>query len=594
MRASEIAKLLANDALSICRELYPNGQKDGLEYVIGSLEGESGKSLKIHLSGAKAGVWKDFAGEDGGDLIGLIMRSKQLNLPAACKFALDFLGIEGDDNPNFKTTTNKSYQRPKINPDSTFNDEALNYLTTERKLNLAHLNAFKVYTKGNNYCFPSYIDGEVIRVKSISTKRDDNGKKIINTSKDSEPCLFGWQTYSGTEREVIICEGEIDAITWHQYGFFALSVPNGAQGMSWIECEWDRLERFDEIYISYDMDKVGEKSSLELISRLGNERCKLVNLPYKDANECLQKGISLSSMRNCISKAATRDPEELKDCVIFWEKTFNIIHPTDEKEEGLEIGFEKAKGKILLRPHELSLWTGISGHGKSMLLGQIAIEAMKEAKCLISSFEMKPERTLARMVKQATKQDKPADQLIMKTFGEWAGKIYIYDVYGQAEINKMISVMEYAYKRYGISFYIIDSLMMLNVLGDDYNGQAGFVKKLLAFKEQYKVHVNLVVHPRKKMNELEMIGKLDIKGSSDISNLADNIFSVHRNKTKEQLRQKQYINALTELERGKLQDLEFRGDIVLKCEKQRHGNWEGDIELWYNNLTHRYREFIHE
>jgi len=155
-------------------------------------------------------------------------------------------------------------------------------------------------------------------------------------------------------------------------------------------------------------------------------------------------------------------------------------------------------------------------------------------------------------------------------------------------------VMEYAYKRYGISFYIIDSLMMLNVLGDDYNGQAGFVKKLLAFKEQYKVHVNLVVHPRKKMNELEMIGKLDIKGSSDISNLADNIFSVHRNKTKEQLRQKQYINALTELERGKLQDLEFRGDIVLKCEKQRHGNWEGDIELWYNNLTHRYREFIHE
>ena len=69
--ANEIARDLDDRAIEVCRHLFPNGRKRGLEYEIGSLAGEQGKSLKISLNG-KGTVWSDFAnGNSGGDLLDL-------------------------------------------------------------------------------------------------------------------------------------------------------------------------------------------------------------------------------------------------------------------------------------------------------------------------------------------------------------------------------------------------------------------------------------------------------------------------------------------------------------------------------------------
>ena len=51
--------------------LLPNGRKVGHEYHAGSLAGEAGDSLKVHLNG-KGCVWCDFAtGDKGADLLDL-------------------------------------------------------------------------------------------------------------------------------------------------------------------------------------------------------------------------------------------------------------------------------------------------------------------------------------------------------------------------------------------------------------------------------------------------------------------------------------------------------------------------------------------
>jgi twinkle protein len=69
--AKYIAGRLAAQAESFVRELLPNGKRDGNEWVVGSLDGEEGKSLKVHLAGDFAGKWKDWSTDDHGDLIDL-------------------------------------------------------------------------------------------------------------------------------------------------------------------------------------------------------------------------------------------------------------------------------------------------------------------------------------------------------------------------------------------------------------------------------------------------------------------------------------------------------------------------------------------
>ncbi|MEA3036819.1 MAG: hypothetical protein QOH04_2596 [Sphingomonadales bacterium] len=75
----DIAAMLVGRVESLCAELFPNGVKQGGEYRVGSLAGETGQSLAIRLRDGHrpAGTWKDFAGgavqgRDRGDLLWLI------------------------------------------------------------------------------------------------------------------------------------------------------------------------------------------------------------------------------------------------------------------------------------------------------------------------------------------------------------------------------------------------------------------------------------------------------------------------------------------------------------------------------------------
>lgn len=75
--ASQISQMLAARIQALVTELLPAGQRDGSEWRCGSLAGEKGQSLAVHLHGARAGVWCDFAGGQKGD---------SLDLVAACLF----------------------------------------------------------------------------------------------------------------------------------------------------------------------------------------------------------------------------------------------------------------------------------------------------------------------------------------------------------------------------------------------------------------------------------------------------------------------------------------------------------------------------
>ncbi|MCH8998780.1 MAG: toprim domain-containing protein [Proteobacteria bacterium] len=89
----EIVGRLAENIAALCAYLLPSGRREGAEWRCGSVQGEPGKSLGIRLTGAKAGVWSDFADGSKGDPLDLIQACLGLDKGAAVLWAKGWLGI---------------------------------------------------------------------------------------------------------------------------------------------------------------------------------------------------------------------------------------------------------------------------------------------------------------------------------------------------------------------------------------------------------------------------------------------------------------------------------------------------------------------
>ncbi|MDF1573550.1 MAG: toprim domain-containing protein, partial [Bacteroidales bacterium] len=129
--------------------------------------------------------------------------------------------------------------------------------------------------------FNYFRDEELINIKY----RD--GHKNFKLFKDAELIPYNLDGIK-TSEDVIIVEGEMDALTLWECGFHhVISVPNGAN-FDWLNNSIDYFEDKKRIILATDADIPGVKLRNELASRLGIERCYKVDFDLcKDANEYL-------------------------------------------------------------------------------------------------------------------------------------------------------------------------------------------------------------------------------------------------------------------------------------------------------------------
>ncbi|WP_213732700.1 toprim domain-containing protein [Citrobacter europaeus] len=594
MTPSELSDQLWNQVERVAKYLLPNGKRESHEWVAGSINGESGKSLKVNLAGKK--VWSDFAEGTAGDLLDLWVAVRDCGLHQAMTEAKEFLGIKDDDH-HFSAKQQKKFSRPdrkKVARYLTKTEKYIEYLATRgisaETAKLYEVASAKVWNGERELealAFPYKRDGELLQVKRISTERPD-GKKVIMAEGDCEPCLYGWQAIPKNMRIVILCEGEIDCMSYYQYGFPALSVPfGGGKGakQQWIEFEYHNLDRFDEIWISMDSDEVGQAAAREIATRLGEHRCRLVKLPHKDINECLMAGISSDDIVGYLERASFFDPEELYSAREFYQDTINAFYG---KEQSLFYSpWECLNHNFAFRQAELSLVNGVNGHGKTEVVGHMALEAMRQGvKTCIASLEIKPGILLKRLTRQSTCLKLPPQLEIESAFKFYDDRLWLFGLTGTAKADRLIEIFTYAWKRYGIELFIIDSLMKCGIGDDDYNGQKAFVDALCDFKNKTNTHVLLVTHSRKGDSEEKPTGKMDVKGSGSITDLTDNLFIIWRNKLREKAIQKdQQCEELDDKERKAL----AAPASVLMLEKQRNGEgWEGGIPLYLDPASHQF------
>lgn len=571
MNAAELSQRMASEAASIAQYLLPKGKRQSGEWKAGSTGGEEGKSLSVRLSGAKAGVWADFASGEGGDLLDLWMAVRGLSISAAMSEAMQYLGIR-DTTPEKPA---KVFKRPAKPSGQAAKAGAREWLE-KRGLMPETIAAFKIAEQlrdGKTYAlFPYLRDGELVNVKyrNVTDKRD------MRQEGGAEPCLFGWHLIDPKARQVAICEGEIDAMTLHQVGIPALSVNAGAGNHQWIENDWERLDRFSEILIFFDSDEAGEKGAREVMHRIGAERCKRVKLPAKDANEYLIQGADGSDFWECIKASKPQDPEELRQASDFMARVKSMFYPAHGEERDPVLRLDRDVDWFEFRPGELTVWTGYNGHGKSLMLSQILLGLMQQGeRVVVFSGEMTPERQLKRIAKQASGLDRPT-MGYLDAIGQWLhDKMWLFNVVGSATIDRLLAVFLYASKRYGTRHFVIDSLMMTDVPEDGagaMTAQKEAVRKLCDFAKRNSCHIHLVAHPRKGVDESKGPGKLDVAGSSKITDGADNVFTVwsaRRDESKE-----------TDPDEP---------DARLELQKQRNGDMQHySLKLWFNKSAQQF------
>ena len=576
LRAAEIAERLAVMPEQVASTLLPAGKRDGSYWAAGDVSGSDGKSLRVYLTGPKAGRWRDYASDEHGDLLDLWAATRRQEMAEAMREAAEWLGLSMTD---FREPS-RQYNRPqkRIEPLSDAHRQWLN----SRGLTDEVIERLRIGSQGKAIAFPSYIGDELVAVKCRTLD------KRMWSEKNCEPVLFGWQAIPERARSVCIVEGEIDAASMQVYGMPALSVPNGggAKQAVWIEREYDRLNRFDRIYLAMDQDEPGQIAAREIMDRLGAERCLLVELPMKDANECLQNGVRKEAMRAFFRHATAIDPAELKRPSDYSRELHEQFFGRSDDENSLTLPFPALEKNLRLRQGEVVLLAGENGSGKSQMAGHITLEAIRsDVRACVASMEFKAPRYLKRMVRQAAAQHDPSESYLDAIIREWDDQLWVFSVRGTAKRDRMLEVFRYARQRYGIRFFVIDNLAKCGIAEDDYNGQKAFVDQLTDFASETESTVLLVHHMRKGGQ-----GKEGVKGSGGITDMADTVLIIWRNRAKED--KLRTLQAEDEPDAQAIQEQSLKPDGAISCVKQRNYEGTGDGEprkvFWFNRSSYQF------
>ena len=213
------------------------------------------------------------------------------------------------------------------------------------------------------------------------------------------------------------------------------------------------------------------------------------------------------------------------------EREYTNISELDYLLKGIEYG-------------KLSLWSGITNHGKTTLMIQFAKECLKKHKKIFyfsgeqTSSEFKNYLYVGMCTKNQLEfiQDKnnsriydvkPKNEVIEYFDNIYKDNLFVYnnEVIDNT-ITNMIKAMDVAYYQ-GVRIFFIDNFMQLDN-SEKLEEQTKIVELFKRFARDKNCIVNLVAHPRKTQFMKCRLTIFDIAGTQNIANKSANICSIIR------------------------------------------------------------------
>jgi twinkle protein len=140
---------------------------------------------------------------------------------------------------------------------------------------------------------------------------------------------------------------------------------------------------------------------------------------------------------------------------------------------------------------------------------------------------------LLRMAKQIGGTGNPTESYLRRIIQSLRETLWVFDVSGASKAGRIIEVFQYARRRYRIELFLLDNLTKCGFADDDYAGQKQFVETLADFARTNDCHVMIVAHMSKGESEDHPAGKMRVKGSGGITDMATTVVEVWRSKARE-------------------------------------------------------------
>ena len=397
--------------------------------------------------------------------------------------------------------------------------------------------------------FPYFKDGQIINYKT----RGIDGKSFTQ-SKDAESIIYNYDNCVD-EKTIVICEGEIDSLSWEVAGITShtsvnMGAPNSKDSNidKKLECLtncYDIFKNADVIYIATDEDENGRNLQKELIRRFESEKCLLVDLkPYKDANEVLvHEGVE--SLRNRLKIASRPKKEGIFSVTDVGESMIDGFH--NGQERGTTTYVKEIDNAWTWRIGEVNIWTGYQNEGKSLFLNQLAtLKAYHDGwKFAVFSPENMPindffNDIIEMYVGQTSDPFYKNNQMSIKEYKDAMDFVrkHFFIIFPRAdfELQTIFDRARFLVKTKGIRSLIIDPYntvqhrMRSGEREDLYISR--FMSELKRFALDYKVSVHLVAHqvtPTKEDNGKYIKPDSNrIKGGGTFADKADNVLFIWR------------------------------------------------------------------
>lgn len=408
-------------------------------------------------------------------------------------------------------------------------------------------------TGGEQDCiaFPFYdMDGEIASSKYRSTIT-----KAFSQDQGAGGLLFGLHQTFDASKPLIICEGEMDALSVAEAGHPNwVSVPAGAPAkkeegnslrFSWIAELEEFLSKFRQFVLCVDSDTPGKQLAEEIARRLSRSKCMTVTYPKgsKDANDVLmQHGKEV--LAKVLDEAKPIPLTSLYTADHYFDQVMELFTKGDGR--GASTGFVGVDQLYTVARGQMTVVTGVPSSGKSNFLDMIMVNLAHQVgwKFAIASMENEPSKHIAKLSEMHLKKpffsQWPGSMSMQeaKDAVDWCKKHFTFIDFATSRdlptVDSLLDRAHAAVMRYGIDGLVIDPYNCLDLHRGDKQSEtdavSAMLSKISAFAKASNIHVWFVAHPQKMqtMGGNPIPGGYDISGSAHWFNKTDCGLTVHR------------------------------------------------------------------
>jgi twinkle protein len=317
--------------------------------------------------------------------------------------------------------------------------------------------------------------------------------------------------------DLILTEGEMDALSFHAAGIPAVSIPAGGMNegeredtarLRWMATHDVLLAKAKRIYLALDSDQTGTTTAKELARRLGKGRCWRISYPdgCKDANDVLvQHGpeavLALLDTATPWPVEGLRSVAEIADRVLqLYERG---LPP------GLSTTWPEVDNLFTVAPGSLIVVTGIPGSGKSAWLDDLLMRMMLRHKFKVgyASFENPVDIHLSKLLQlwrlEPFGRNAPArmSQASVEEGLAWLNeRVGFIDMDEAPTPEGLWERFDVLVRRFGINAAVVDPVNFVRMTGE---GDTESINRFLAdaklFARTRELALFIVAHPAKPL-----------------------------------------------------------------------------------------------